>query len=61
MKPYNTWVSKISDLYASDEWKQVMAANGLAPLALQGKDFQAFVAKSVAQIQQISRDIGIIK
>jgi len=58
---YNTWVSKISDLYASDEWKQVMAANGLAPLALQGEDFQAFVAKSVAQIQQISRDIGIIK
>ncbi|WP_346891702.1 tripartite tricarboxylate transporter substrate-binding protein [uncultured Roseibium sp.] len=58
---YNTWVSKISDLYASDEWKQVMAANGLAPLALQGKDFQTFVAKSVAQIQQVSRDIGIIK
>ncbi|WP_346907701.1 tripartite tricarboxylate transporter substrate-binding protein [uncultured Roseibium sp.] len=58
---YNTWVSKISDLYASDEWKQVMAANGLAPLSLQGEDFQAFVAKSVAQIQQISRDIGIIK
>lgn len=58
---YNSWVSKISDLYASDEWKQVMAANGLAPLALQGEDFQAFVAKSVAQIQQISRDIGIIK
>lgn len=58
---YNTWVSKISDLYASDKWKQVMAANGLAPLALQGEDFQAFVAKSVAQIQQISRDIGIIK
>ena len=58
---YNTWVSKISDLYASDQWKQVMAANGLAPLALQGEDFQAFVAKSVAQIQQISRDIGIIK
>jgi putative tricarboxylic transport membrane protein len=58
---YNTWVKKVSDLYASDEWKQVMAANGLAPLALQGEDFQAFVAKSVAQIQQISRDIGIIK
>jgi len=58
---YNSWVSKIADLYASDEWKQVMANNGLAPLALQGEDFQAFVAKSVAQIQQISRDIGIIK
>ena len=58
---YNTWVSKISDLYASDAWKEVMAANGLAPLDLQGDAFQSFVSDSVAQIQTISREIGIIK
>ncbi|MBV7396391.1 Bug family tripartite tricarboxylate transporter substrate binding protein [Mameliella sediminis] len=58
---YDAWVSKIGDLYASDEWKEVMAANGLAPLDLQGAAFQEFVAGSVAQIQSISRDIGIIK
>ncbi|MBD8891163.1 Bug family tripartite tricarboxylate transporter substrate binding protein [Roseibium litorale] len=58
---YNGWVSKIGTLYASDEWKQVMAANGLAPLSLQGAEFQDFVAKSVQQIQDISREIGIIK
>lgn len=58
---YNGWVSKIGTLYASDEWKQVMAANGLAPLNLQGAEFQEFVAKSVQQIQDISREIGIIK
>ncbi|MEM9630233.1 MAG: tripartite tricarboxylate transporter substrate-binding protein [Pseudomonadota bacterium] len=58
---YNAWVGKISDLYASDEWKGVMAANGLAPLDLQGEEFQQFVADSVAQIQQISKEIGIIK
>ncbi|MDC0658063.1 tripartite tricarboxylate transporter substrate-binding protein [Leisingera sp. SS27] len=58
---YDAWVSKIGDLYASGEWKEVMAANGLAPLDLQGADFQEFVAGSVAQIQSISKDIGIIK
>ncbi|EEX09009.1 tricarboxylic transport [Ruegeria lacuscaerulensis ITI-1157] len=58
---YNDWVSKIAQLYASDEWKEVMAANGLAPLDLQGEDFQNFVADSVAQIQAISKEIGIIK
>ncbi|MCA0044899.1 Bug family tripartite tricarboxylate transporter substrate binding protein [Celeribacter litoreus] len=58
---YDAWVSKIADLYASDEWKEIMANNGLAPLDLQGAEFEAFVADSVAQIQQISRDIGIIK
>ncbi|MEJ2020668.1 MAG: tripartite tricarboxylate transporter substrate-binding protein [Maritimibacter sp.] len=58
---YNAWVEKIATLYASDEWKDVMANNGLAPLDLQGADFENFVSGSVAQIQQISKDIGIIK
>ncbi len=58
---YGDWVGKIGDLYASDEWKEVMAANGLAPLDLQGADFQDFVAESVGQIQTISKEIGIVK
>ncbi|MEX5728151.1 putative tricarboxylic transport membrane protein [Rhodovulum iodosum] len=58
---YDAWVAKIADLYASDEWKAVMDANGLAPLDLQGAEFQQFVAESVAKIQDISREIGIIK
>lgn len=58
---YDAWVERIATLYASDEWKAVMAQNGMAPLDLQGAEFEAFVANSVAQIQQISREIGIIK
>ncbi|HBZ45112.1 MAG TPA: C4-dicarboxylate ABC transporter substrate-binding protein [Maritimibacter sp.] len=58
---YDAWVSKIADLYATDEWKAIMAANGLAPLSLQGEEFEEFVANSVQQIQDISREIGIIK
>ncbi|WP_316862435.1 tripartite tricarboxylate transporter substrate-binding protein [uncultured Cohaesibacter sp.] len=58
---YDFWVSKIDELYSTDLWKQVRANNGLAPLDLQGAEFEEFVANSVAQIQKISRDIGIIK
>jgi putative tricarboxylic transport membrane protein len=58
---YDGWVAKIADLYASDAWKEIMAANGLAPLNLQGAAFESFVSDSVAQIQSISREIGIIK
>lgn len=58
---YDTWVSKIGALYASDEWKEIMANNGLAPLDLQGLEFEAFVADNVAQIQKISKEIGILR
>jgi putative tricarboxylic transport membrane protein len=58
---YNSWVEKIGTLYASDEWKATMAANGMAPLDLQGAAFEEFVANSVSQIEKISRDIGIIQ
>lgn len=58
---YDGWVEKIGTLYASDEWKEVMATNGIAPLDLQGDAFEEFVAASVAQIEKISRDIGIIE
>lgn len=58
---YDTWVSKIGAFYASDEWKEIMANNGLAPLDLQGPEFEAFVADNVAQIQKISKEIGILR
>jgi len=58
---YNYWVAAIDKLYASPEWKQVMATNGLAPLDLHGDEFQAFVADSVASITDLSKEIGLIK
>ena len=36
---YGDWVGKIGDLYASDEWKEVMAANGLGPAGPAGRGF----------------------
>lgn len=58
---YNYWVDVVAKVYKSEEWKQVMAQNGLAPLDLQGAEFESFVAESIANIQDLSRQIGLIK
>lgn len=58
---YEAWVAKIGELYASDAWKAVMATNGIAPLDLQGAEFQQYVADDVARINAISKEIGIIQ
>ena len=57
---YVYWVNAIAELYASDEWKAIMEANGLAPLDLQGQEFEEFVRESVNRIESISREIGIL-
>ena len=58
---YAFWTDAVAKTYASDEWKQVMAQNGLAPLDMTGDAFQAFVADSVASITDLSKQIGLIK
>lgn len=54
---YDYWVQQIKTLYDSPEWKEVMAANGLEPLDLQGEAFQQFVSDSVSQIQDLTAEI----
>ena len=58
---YEYWSKAVADLYASDEWKQVMEASGLAPLGLTGDEFQAYVQDSIAEIAELSREIGLIQ
>ena len=58
---YDYCVKGIATLYASPTWKDVMEKNGLAPLDLQGADFDAFVRESVSNIAALSKEIGILK
>lgn len=58
---YAFWVEQVGKAYDSKEWKEVMENNGLAPLSLRGAEFQTFVANSVAEIQELSKEIGLIK
>ena len=58
---YDYWVDAIAQVYSSTEWKDIMAQNGLAPLDLQGEEFEQFVAESVERIAGLSREIGLIQ
>ncbi|WP_223478829.1 Bug family tripartite tricarboxylate transporter substrate binding protein [Oricola indica] len=58
---YAFWTDAVAKTYASDEWKQAMAANGLAPLDMTGAEFEAFVKESIDNISDLSKQIGLIK
>ncbi|MEZ5885721.1 MAG: tripartite tricarboxylate transporter substrate-binding protein [Paracoccaceae bacterium] len=58
---YNKWVDALNKVAASDQWKQVMTENGLAPYTLTGADFETFVGENIAEITNISKEIGIIQ
>jgi putative tricarboxylic transport membrane protein len=58
---YDWWVSTIDELYKTQEWKDVMTKNGLIPFHKSGPEFTAFVKQQTADIQKLSKDIGLIK
>jgi len=58
---FNEWADKLQQVADSDEWKDVMAANGLAPFTKVGGDFQSWIDGVVAQTQELSREIGVIQ
>jgi len=58
---YDYWVEAVGKVYDSAEWKEVMAQSGLAPLNLRGAEFNTFVAGSILSIQELSKEIGLIK
>ena len=58
---FNDWASKLQMVADSAEWKEAMAANGLAPFTKVGADFQGYVDQVVGEVRQLFKDIGVIK
>ncbi|MGB7336359.1 MAG: tripartite tricarboxylate transporter substrate-binding protein [Salaquimonas sp.] len=58
---FNSWAEKLQMVADSAEWKEAMAANGLAPFTKVGGDFQAFVDSEVSRINKMSKDLGVIQ
>ena len=58
---FQEWASKLQQVADSDEWKEAMAANGLAPFTMVGDDFQGYIDNLVGEIRQMSQDIGVIQ
>lgn len=58
---YNKWSDALATVAASDEWAAQMEANGLAPFTKVGGDFQGYVDQVIAEIQTLSKEIGVIQ
>jgi putative tricarboxylic transport membrane protein len=58
---YNEWVTTLSELYETDEWKEAATSSGLIPVWRGGEEFQAYVIDQAEQMETISREIGVIE
>jgi len=55
------WKNAIMEMSASEEFNQTLLGAGIEPFPNFGDDMQAFVESNIAQITEISKEIGIIK
>ncbi|MCB2127753.1 MAG: tripartite tricarboxylate transporter substrate binding protein [Rhodobacteraceae bacterium] len=58
---FQKWADRLQAVADSDEWKQAMADNGLAPFTKVGADFQNWINDVIAQTAELSREIGVIQ
>ncbi len=58
---YQKWSDALAAVGDSAEWAEAMEANGLAPFNKVGNDFQGYVDDVVAEIQTLSKEIGVIQ
>lgn len=58
---FELWADRLQKVADSAEWEEAMAANGLAPFTKVGGDFQSYVDGLVAEINKLSKDIGVIQ
>jgi putative tricarboxylic transport membrane protein len=58
---FNLWAGRLRKVADSAEWKQAMAANGLAPFTKVGGDFQSYIDAVVAEVRTLSKELGVIQ
>ncbi len=58
---FEAWGAKLQAVADSQEWKDAMAANGLAPFTKVGGDFQSWVDGVIADTVDLSKEIGVIQ
>ena len=58
---YRKWSDALAKVAASPEWAEAMKANGLAPFTKVGDDFQNYLNSVMKEVQDLSKEIGIIQ
>lgn len=55
------WEGALQQVYESQEWKDIMQQNGLIPFDRSGAEFKAYVEQQIADIEDVSREVGLIQ
>ncbi|MEN3794883.1 tripartite tricarboxylate transporter substrate-binding protein [Fulvimarina sp. MAC3] len=58
---YNTWVSAFENAYKTEEWKQVVTAQGLQVYDKAGEELHDDIMKRIDVMRQIAQDAGLIQ
>lgn len=58
---FDEWAGKLQQVADSDEWAKAMVDNGLAPFTKVGGDFQSYVDGLVAEINSMSKELGVLQ
>ncbi|MFL1485885.1 Bug family tripartite tricarboxylate transporter substrate binding protein [Marinobacter sp. LN3S78] len=55
------WIDAMDTIYQSDEWKAVMRQNGLMPFHMSAGEFERYVKNQIQDIEDLSREIGLVR
>lgn len=58
---YNEWVDAVRKVAMSPEWTELREKNGLAEFTSFGKEFDDFVTNQINAVEELSRELNIIK
>ena len=58
---YAFWLDAMERLYETEAWQTAATESGLTPIFRGGEEFEGFVAQSKADMEAISRAIGVIE
>jgi putative tricarboxylic transport membrane protein len=58
---YQAWVETLRALYETEAWKTTAVESGLTPIWRGGDEFARFVEQSEADMEAVSRAIGVIQ
>jgi len=58
---YDYWVDALREVYNSEQWKKAMTNNGLVPFWRAGDELESFVNTQVQDLEQLSREIGLLQ
>jgi len=58
---FNLWAERLQKVADSAQWKQAMAANGLAPFTKVGSNFQSYIDGVIKEVRELSKELGVIQ